>query len=395
MEFEDEQGTFFRKSTDKDIKEFQLDKLKREAEKRFDDIRGFFYLIPIPACITNRERKFEEVNHAYCQLYDYEREDLIGQPFTTIVPESAHEEMNQMHDDFFDNEHEFSGQWDVMRQDGIIRSVLANAAYVEAHDDQRPLKVTFVVDVTDLTSAQKNLKMTNELLSGKLEAQEVAQNLMVHDMRNPIANILSISNMLLDRQIQPEDERWIDLIHHLAQRLERQVRSSSDMAKMEAGSYQLQTECFNLITLIYQVVRAASGSASRREVNLQVYHQGQPIEEDEITLEIEADRFYIEQVVTNLLVNALEASPKETEVKVNIEQDQQVRIQMTNTGAVPSEIRDRLFEKNITSGKKEGHGLGTYIARLIARQHGGNIVFKTFDESNQTTFDITLPLVPC
>ena len=237
--------------------------------------------------------------------------------------------------------------------------------------------------------------MTNELLSGKLAAQEVAQNLMVHDMRNPITNILSISNMLLDRQIRPEDARWIELIQQLAQRLERQIRSSSDMAKMEAGNYQLQTECFDLITLIYQVVRAGSGSASRQDVDVQVHYQGQPIEEGEVTLNVEADRFYIEQAITNLLINALEASPANSAVTIDISQQQQVHIRVANTGVVPLEIRNFLFEKNITSGKSEGQGLGTYIARLIARQHSGDVTFETSDRNNQTEFDMAIPAPPC
>ena len=55
------------------------------------------------------------------------------------------------------------------------------------------------MDVTDIASAQENLRLTNDLLQGKLAAQEIAQNLMVHDLRNPINNILSLSEILMKR----------------------------------------------------------------------------------------------------------------------------------------------------------------------------------------------------
>ena len=122
------------------------------------------------------------------------------------------------------------------------------------------------------------------------------------------------------------------MIHHLAQRLERQVRSTADFAKMETGQYQLHTECFDLLGLIYQVIRAASGDAARRELSMKVRYEGESLEERQQELMIEADRFYIEQMITNLLVNAIEASPKEQTLSVDITTDSPLHIRMTNTG---------------------------------------------------------------
>ena len=395
MEEENKSSEFFAESSPEDIEEFQLDELKKEVERDYSNIKGLFYLIPIPACITNRQQEFEDVNDAYCKLYDYERDDLLGKSFTLVVPEEAREDMARRHDDFFENKHEFSGYWDVVRQDGTTRRILANAAYVSDSYRGHPLKITFVVDVTDIASAQENLRLTNELLSGKLEAQEIAQNLMVHDLRNPINNIISISEMLLKRDQNSENSRWIELIHQLSQRLERQVRSTSDLAKMEAGKYVPKTECFDILLLIFQIIRAASSDAARKGINIKVVHQGKPLEERGRSLLFEADQFYIEQMVTNLLVNAIEASPQEEKLLIDITTESRLKIQMTNAGVIPRRIRDHLFEMNVTQGKKEGQGLGTHIARLIARQHDGDVTFETCDERNQTTFTITLPLNDC
>ena len=395
MEDKKESSGFFSESSPEDIHEFRLDELKNEVERDYSNIRGLFYLIPVPACITNRERDFEEVNDAYCKLYDYEHDDLVGQPFTIVVPEEARDAMAQRHDDFFEQQHEFSGYWDVVRKDGTTRRILANAAYVKDTYDGRPLKITFVIDVTDIVSAQENLRLTNELLSGKLEAQEIAQNLMIHDLRNPINNIVSISEMLLKRDQNSENSRWIELVHRLAQRLERQVRSTSDLAKMEAGKYSPKTECFDVLSLVYRIIRAANGDAARKSIKLNVFYQGEPLVERQNTLLVEADEFYIEQLFTNLLVNAIEASPVEQDLTITITYDSELCLRMTNAGVIPPEIRDHLFEKNVTFGKVEGQGLGTHIARLVAKQHGGSISFETSDDDNRTTFVVTLPLPSC
>ncbi len=379
---QDESTEFFRETDPKFIQEFQLDALKNKAEADYSNIRGLFYLIPIPACITNEDRQFEEVNDAYCQLYGYEREALVGASFVLVVPEEAQEDMGRRHDDFFRHEHEFSGQWEVVHHDGTTRRVLANAAYIPAPGSGHPVKVTFVVDVTDVASAQENLSLTNDLLNGRLAAQEIAQNLMVHDMRNPITNIISITQMLADRNLTVADQKWISIILHLSKRLQRQVQSTSDLAKMEAGQYTLKDECFDLLKMIYQVIRAASGDAARKSIKLQVTYQSKPLKEHEETLDIQADQFYIEQMLTNLLVNALEASPAQEPLEVAISADTQCQIRITNRGVVPPEIRDHLFEKNVTQGKQEGQGLGTYIAQLIAKQHQGTVTFNTQDDEN-------------
>ena len=392
---DDSSSDFFKKSDPEQVDRFRLNELKKEAERDFYNIKGLFYLIPIPACITNERQTFEDVNKAYCQLYGYDRDDLIGQPFTMIVPEAAREDMARMHDDFFKNTHEFSGQWEVVGHDGATRQVLSNAAYIGAQYYGYPLKITFVADITDLSSAQRNLQLTNELLSGKLAAQEIAQNLMVHDMRNPVHNIISISEMLMKRPNDEKREQWIQLIHQLAQRLERQIRSSSDLARMEAGNYQLQIECFDLLKLTHQIIRAASGDMARRTISPKVYYQGRFLEEPLSDVVIKADKFYLEQMLTNLIINAVEASPEEEDLVVEISTNSLLRIEITNAGVVPRDIRSRLFEKNVTQGKTNGGGLGTYIAQSIARQHDGNITFSSSDQENCTTFRIELPLTLC
>ena len=66
---------------------------------------------------------------------------------------------------------------------------------------------------------------------------------------------------------------------------------------------------------------------------------------------VEADEFYIEQLFTNLLVNAIEASPVEKDLTVTIAYESELCLRMTNAGVIPADIRDHLFEKNVTSGQ--------------------------------------------
>jgi C4-dicarboxylate-specific signal transduction histidine kinase len=88
---------------------------------------------------------------------------------------------------------------------------------------------------------------------------------------------------------------------------------------------------------------------------------------------------------TNLMKNAVEASPAKSSVVISISEDENNGqrshiIDIHNLGCVPEDIQDKFFAPYITSGKKDGTGLGTHSALLIARAHGGTIRFTTSEE---------------
>jgi len=100
----------------------------------------------------------------------------------------------------------------------------------------------------------------------------------------------------------------------------------------------------------------------------------------------------IQDMFTNILKNALEASPDQKTVTITcIFTEKDLHILVHNHGIVPESIRHNFFEKYITFGKSCGTGLGTYSAKLIAEAHGGQISFST-SEKDGTTVIISLPI---
>ena len=93
----------------------------------------------------------------------------------------------------------------------------------------------------------------------------------------------------------------------------------------------------------------------------------------------------------NLLLNAFEASDKGTKVFIDIsESEEGFVIAISNNRSVPLEIRDKFFEKYVTSGKKLGTGLGTYSAAIMTRAIGGKILMETSDEIG-TKITLSIP----
>jgi PAS domain S-box-containing protein len=118
---------------------------------------------PVAICITNEQHLYEYVNPAYCRLYGYQLEELIGKSFLIVVPEELQSEMESLHDQFMNREYELEGTWEVVTKDGSRRTILANAAYV-VDEKGKPKKVTFVLDITARTDALARIdRMKNDV----------------------------------------------------------------------------------------------------------------------------------------------------------------------------------------------------------------------------------------
>jgi len=113
-----------------------------------------FHAADIGICITDKNGIFVEVNNAYCKIYGYIKEELIGNHFSMVVPQENRHAASQLHDDFFDNENEIPQEWVVQRKDGSLLNIFVSAGMIIS-DNQEKYKVTKVTDISDLKSKEQ------------------------------------------------------------------------------------------------------------------------------------------------------------------------------------------------------------------------------------------------
>lgn len=118
---------------------------------------------PVGVCITDRKGMFEDVNDAYCHLYGYAREELIGSHFSMVVPPRNKAFLSELHDRFIESGAEIRGEWDVVDKGGHDKAIIADAARIVMADSE-VRKVTFVLDVTDKKRYEDQIKEKNALL---------------------------------------------------------------------------------------------------------------------------------------------------------------------------------------------------------------------------------------
>lgn len=122
----------------------ETEEVKNKIAANPDDVQQIIEDTTIGICITNSEGNFATVNNKYCEIYGYEREELIGNSFTVVVPDANKENMQVLHDKFLEDKEEISRTWTVKNKAGEEMEISVDTAYSEDILDKTPHKITFV-----------------------------------------------------------------------------------------------------------------------------------------------------------------------------------------------------------------------------------------------------------
>jgi PAS domain S-box-containing protein len=360
-------------------------------------LRGIIESTPVGICITDEHGYYEYVNPTYCRLYGYEAEELIGNHFTLVVPEAHRDRLIHLHAEFMGRRYELRGEWEVVRRDGSPLAIIADAAYI-IDVDGRPKKVTFVLDISERKRAEELLHDTVARLNEEIRQREELEKVKVqvermirHDLRNPLNGIIAAAEILMVDEISDEHRELCMVIRESGRKLDSMLSSSMDLIRMEEGSYVLRPQPVNLVAVLQEVRRELEPLAGNSGVEVTFEVDGEPVAWSSQLL-LEGERLYLADALANLIRNAVQASSDGDTVAVRVTTGDEYRIAVHNTAVVPQEIRDVFFERYATSGKKNGTGLGTYVAALITRVHHGRIGFTSSDDAG-TTVTIDLPKV--
>lgn len=216
-----------------------------------------------------------------------------------------------------------------------------------------------------------------------------------HELRTPISMIQGYSEAIIDdiAQTDAEKKEMAKIVLDESKRLGRLVSELLDLAKLEAGHFQLNKRSTALDDFFHHAVRKFDNLAQNGSVQLTL-HCDLPADAHFV---LDPDR--IEQVLTNLIDNALRHTPTKGEVVVAVRMlPDALRIRIRDTGmGIDEEDLPFVFERFYKADKartrgKAGTGLGLAIAKHIIEAHGGEISVHS-KKNNGTTFEFTLPKI--
>jgi signal transduction histidine kinase len=210
-----------------------------------------------------------------------------------------------------------------------------------------------------------------------------------HELKTPLTSLRGFAQLLLrqagESSIPTRLRPALDAVDRQSAKLGLLVGQLLDVSRLEAGRLALDRQPTDLVALVRGVV-GVIGATSRRH-DLQVRAPA--------ALVVSADPLRFEQVVTNVIDNAVKYSPKGGPVDVEITGGGgRIRMVVTDHGlGVPPEHRPRIFDRYFqahSARRLGGMGLGLYISRQIVELHGGTIE-ASFPEGGGTSVTVTIP----
>jgi two-component system KDP operon response regulator KdpE len=213
---------------------------------------------------------------------------------------------------------------------------------------------------------------------------------LAHELKTPLTSVLSSSDLLVS---ELPDEPLSGLARNIRQgasNLNSRIDELLDIARGEVGMLQLKYESVDLLTLLRETADSMNPLTSERGQSLvHVLPPDLPV--------IQADAVRVQQIVTNLLSNALKFTPRGGKITLRArESSGSVTVEVQDTGrGISKEEREKLFEPyQRLEGDRDslgGLGLGLYLSKTLVELHGGQIWIKS-RIGGGSTFGFTLPV---
>jgi signal transduction histidine kinase len=213
-----------------------------------------------------------------------------------------------------------------------------------------------------------------------------------HQLRTPLTGIRWALEALAKEELNDFQKSLVDDAANKSRDLVGIVGMLLDISSIESGKHKYILEPVKMQELVPAVVRDFTHQAAEGNVVLVL----EPI--DPIPPQIRADRQQIKWVLNNLIENAIRYTPAGGTVHISVQQAPkrvQVLVRDTGIGITPKD-RNNIFERfyraeNAVAKENKGNGLGLYISRTIATDHGGDLNFSANQTGPGTTFTLSLP----
>jgi PAS domain S-box-containing protein len=266
-----------------------------------------------------------------------------------------------------------------VRNSGAERIFEAHAVQVFGKDSRRIGVVTIIRDITKEREADR---IKTELVS-----------MVAHELKSPLTSIYGFSELLLDGKVQPHQmKEYVQVIQSESKRLSEFVNKFLDLSKLESGKMSVKTVPFDFRSVVLQVAESFRGQLDQKAMRLIVEIP------DPLPMAF-GDQHLIEQVLINLISNAVKYSPPQSKmgIEVGVHQNK-IQVNIIDNGyGIPRDALPHIFEKFYRvpdmehTNEIEGSGLGLTLVKEIIERHSGNVTVRS-KLGVGSVFAFTLPV---
>jgi PAS domain S-box-containing protein/excisionase family DNA binding protein len=334
------------------------------------------------------------------RLYGYTAEEMVGQPISMLIPLDRPDEFPSIMNRLRRGERIDHFETERICKDGRRLTVSVTISPVRDLSGRIVGASAIARDVSERKMIEREREA---LLAREREAHAEAAaalrlrdeflSVAAHELRTPLASLKAhaqVAMRRLERSGQLEPERVAEALKAMASqsdKLNRLLGHLLDISRINAGKLILDVQQVDLVAMVEEVVKNARTRNSTHQITL----TAPP------ALDVEADSLRLEQVLTNLLDNAMKYSAEGSPIEIDVSQagEGTLEIAVRDHGVgIPSEKRARIFERFYQahgSGFQSGLGLGLYVSGEIVELHGGEIRAE-FPPDGGSRFVVRLPI---
>ncbi len=280
----------------------------------------------------------------------------------------------------------------IVRPDGETRAV-HRQGHVVFDEAGRPVRMFGILyDITERKQAEEQKDALLTQVREALDLRNQFLSIASHELKTPVTLMKGYAQLLEGRARQKGDTdalKPLQVINRQVGRMTRLIDDLLDVSRIESGRIKFEMASFDLAEALGEVVSEVAVSVPDYEFRMHAHATD---------VWVVGDRGRIQQVMTNLLTNAIKYSDECRHIDVSLElRDEQVVISVTDYGiGIPAKQQSEVFglyfrAANASTDNYGGLGMGLYISKRIIDRHGGTIGLVS-EEGQGSTFYFSLPL---
>jgi len=343
------------------------------------------------------------------RIKGYAAEEIIGRHFSVFYPPDAKESGWPDHElQVAADKGSFVDEGWRVRKDGT--RLWAHVTITALRDDGGRL-LGFAKLTRDLSerrrveAVERASQQHQEALDAERSARMAAQRAthikdeflatLSHELRTPLSAILGWTQVLLktDAALTPKElKRAVEVIDRNARAQVKLVDDMLDLNRIMAGKIRLDLQQTSMLDVVQTVIDSSKPAADAKEIQLTAVL-------DPIQAMVSADSTRLQQVVWNLLVNAIKFTPRGGQIQVLLQRvNSRIELSVSDTGiGIPANFLPHVFDRfsqrdSSTTRVFGGLGLGLAISKQLVELHGGTIRVTSQGEGKGSTFFVDLPI---
>ncbi len=344
-------------------------------------------------CLLNPDLKMVDLNTSLCRMLKYSREEILSTPPATLIEEGKRIAFKGALNSILSSNQKVFETVLTTKYGEPVYAIL-NASTIRNRKGKLLWLVVFVTDVSPLKEAEETLKKANDDLKKVNLMKSEFVSYASHELRTPLTSIKNAISILVKEKAGPCNDTQAHFLKIAARNIDRLselINDVLDLSKLEAGKLEFRSSELRLTDVVQNISTLFQAQASERKIQFKsdAMQNLPPVYAD-------ADR--VEQVLCNLLSNALKFTPEGGRVCISSEKaDDWVTISISDTGPGLSEedqarVFDRFYQGSNGLGQTmKGTGLGLSISKELVELQGGKISVES-RSGGGCRFFFTLPV---